>query len=172
MAAETVPALARLLQRGSLTKLEIRFAGFPPAQETSMPVLCAGLRSCRTLTELTLRLDPVEGATGRTVTELLDAVATLPALTVLDLSGSEVLDTAAFGHALGALLRADLPNLRTLVVDDCQLGDGGMALLLDGLAANTHLCELYCCDNDVSVELTDQMMPALAALRARAELDA
>jgi hypothetical protein len=45
----------------------------------------------------------------------------------------------AFGHALGAFLRADLPSLRSLNVNNCILGDEGMTPLLDGLAANTQL---------------------------------
>ncbi len=112
--SESIPALARLLREGSLTKLEVRFCpGFPHAQEASMPVLCAALRACRTLKYLVLCLNPPNGATHRNVTELLDAVATLPALAVLDLCGSSVqfYDETAAGRALGAFLGANLPSL-------------------------------------------------------------
>jgi hypothetical protein len=172
--AETVTALARLFQRDSLTKLDVTAGGFPRAQEESMPGLCTALRACRSLTHLTLCLLPPNNANHRTVTELLDAVAALPALSVLDLWGGIVQDTTAFGHALGALLRANLPSLRTLNVEDCRLGDEGLAPLLDGLAANTHLRELVCvADNLSSVAfLFERLTPALVALAARRELAA
>jgi hypothetical protein len=167
--ADTVPALARLLQRGSLTRLTVSCNGFPSAQEESVPVLSAALRSCRTLTHLLLMLVPLHGATHRTVTELLDAAASLPALSELDLSDSRLQDTTAFGRTLGALLAANLPSLRTLRVTACGLGDEGVGPLLDGLAANTHLRELNCfVFNDLSEAFErDQLAPALTAVRER-----
>ena len=170
--AVRVPVLARLLQRSSLIRLDIVCQGFPEAQDESMPMLCHALRACRTLTHLKLGLNPPEGASHRTVTELLDAAASLP-LSVLNLYDSRAQDTAAFGRALGALLAANLPSLRTLNVEHCQLGDEGLALLLDGLAANTHLRKLVCEGNGPSVAFErDRLAPALAALAARANLDA
>ena len=169
--AGAVPALARLLQRGSLAKLDISCAGFP--RDESMPALCAALRGCRTLKHLSLELHPPGGATRRAVTELFDTVASLPALTELDLSNSWVRDKAAFGRDLGALLLIDQPSLRTLDLFNCQLGDEGLAPLLDGLAANTHLRELNCGMNDPSGDFKrDELDPALAELAARAELAA
>jgi hypothetical protein len=173
MDADSLPALARLLQRSSLTTLVVTSPGFPHAQQASMPVFCAALRACRTLVYLGLQLRLPDGASLLVVTELLGAVATLPALTMLELTGSHVQDTAAFGYLLGALLAANRPNLRILHVDECRLGDEGMAPLLDGLATNTHLCKLDCRGNNLSeVFDRDQLAPALAALEARAELDA
>jgi molybdopterin-guanine dinucleotide biosynthesis protein A len=170
---ESVHALARLLQRGSLIKLDLMFADFPRAQEESMPVLCAALRACPSLTNLTLYLNPPGGASHRTIAELLDAVAALPELSVLDLSHCEVHDTTAFGHAFGALLRANRPCLHTLGVQYCELDDEALAPILDGLAANTHLRELGCEYNRVSEAFRrDLLEPALAALAARAQLDA
>jgi hypothetical protein len=170
---ETAPALAHLLQRGSLIELDLLCTGFPHAQEENMPVLCAALRECRTLTLLQLYLMPLHGANRLAVTELLDAVAALPALSVLDLSRSVFQDTAAAGRALAALLSTDMPSLRTLSVLGCHLGDEGVAALLDGLAANTHLRWLDCEVNDLSDDFKrDRLEPALAALAARAELDA
>jgi hypothetical protein len=117
-------------------------------------------------------LSPPDGANRRIVTELLDAAAALPALSESDLSLSHVQDTVAAGQALGALLRANLPSVRTLIVDNCHLGDEGLAPLLDGLAANTHLRELDCKDNDASEAFErDRLTPALAALAARGALD-
>ena len=177
--AETVPALARLLQRGSLTTFLVEGNNFLDAQESSMPVLCAALRSCPTLTHLAIRLNPPDGASRHTaVIELLDAAALLPALTELDLNGSTVMedfddeDNVAFGCALGALLHANLPNLRTLRVNGCWLGDEGLAPVLDGLAANTHLRELNCRhDNNLSdAFLRNHLEPALTVLAARPAL--
>jgi hypothetical protein len=168
--AETIPALARLLQRGSLTEFKVSLCtGFPLAQEASVPTLCAALRTCRTLKHLTLGLNPSNGASCRTVTELLDAAATLPALSELDMGHSVFQDTAAAGHALGALLAANLPNLHTLNVTSCDLGDEGMAALLDGLAGNTHLQVLYCDNNNMSEAFErDRLQPALVALQLAA----
>jgi hypothetical protein len=138
-----------------------------------MSVLCAALRDCRTLTHLRVSLNPPDGANRRTVAELLDAVSALPALAVLDLSVSRVQDTTSFGHSLGALLSANLPNLRTLCLRYCGLGDEDLAQLLDGLAANTHLRLLDCGYNNQSEAFQrDRLEPALAALAARTELDA
>jgi hypothetical protein len=174
--AESVLALARLVQRGCLTKLGVTCQAFPRAHVASVPALCAALRSCRTLKHLSLRLDTLNGDHGanrRAVAELLDAAAALPALSVLDLSESFVHDKAATGRALGALLSANLPSLRTLRVNRCLLSDEGLAPLLDGLAANTHLRTLQCRINDPSFDFErDRLAPALAALAARAELDA
>ena len=137
-------------------------------------MLSAALRSCRTLTHLSLFLRPPDDATHHTITELLDAAASLPALSELTLTNSRAQDTTACGHALGVLLAANLPSLRTLRVNDCRLSDEGVAALLDGLAANTHLRKLADCRlNGVSEAFKrDQLEPALAALAARAELDA
>jgi hypothetical protein len=167
-----VPALVRVLQQGSLTKLEVSCPFFPHAPEESMPVLCAALRACPRLAHLTFQLNPYygHGATQRAVTELLNAVVSLPALNVLNLSFSRFEDNVAAGRAIGALLGANLPTLHTLGVVACQLGDEGMEPLLDGLAANTHLRELDCHPgNDVSrAFLLRRMEPAVTAVQARA----
>jgi hypothetical protein len=121
----SILALASLLQRGSLTTLAIFCdEDFPRAH---MPALWAALRACRTLEHLHLRFAPPRGATSRVFTELLDAVASLPALSELDLHRSRVQDPVAAGHALGALLAANLPSLRILRVSYCNLGDEAMA---------------------------------------------
>ncbi len=146
--ADTISAFARLLQRGTLTRLDVGCEGFPPAQDESMPVLCAALRACPTLTSLTLRLKPLNGANRRAVTDLLDAAATLPALSELDLSGSVFQDTVDAGRALGAFLAANPPSLRILRVAGCGLGDEGQASILEGFAINTHLHTLDCRGND------------------------
>ena len=171
--AESVPALARIFQRNSLEKFSILCDGFPHAEESSVTELYAALRACRTLTRLKLPLRPQHGADHRAITKLLDVAAALPDLIELNLSNSLVQDTIAFGHALGVLLAANPPSLRTLSVCSCQLGDLGLAALLDGLAANTHLRELHCDTNNLSDAFErDRLEPALAELEARANLAA
>jgi hypothetical protein len=175
--AKSVPALARSLQHCSLTFLEVYCAGFPHASEASVLELCAALRACRTLEHVVLRLNPPNGTSHRIVTEVLDAAASLPALSELCLNDSVFQDVAAAGQAFGALLGANPPSLNYLSVDGCNLGDEGLAPLLDGLAANTHLPHLHCRDNGVSEAFErDRLAPALAALetrpgRQRLELD-
>ena len=164
--AKSVPALARSLQHCSLTFLEVSCSSFPHASEASVLVLCAALRACRTLEHLVLRLNPPNGTSNRTVTEVLDAAASLPALSELCLPDSVFQDVAAAGRAFGALLAANPPVLNYLNVDRCSLGDEGMAPLLDGLAANTHLPHLHCRDNGVSEAFErDRLAPALAVLK-------
>ena len=163
---ESMHALARLLERGSLIQLHVTCASFPGAQEASMPVLCAALRACHTLTHLTLRL---EDASRLAFTALLDAAAALPALSELDLRNSRVQDATAAGRAMGALLAANLPSLHTLNIFSCHLGDDGMAAVLDGLATNTYLHFLSCVvGNDLSQAFErDRLNPAMAALFTR-----
>jgi hypothetical protein len=137
-----------------------------------MPVFCAALRLCSTLTHLHFELQAHNGTNRRIVTDLLDAAAALPALSELNLSNSQLQDAVAAGRAFGALLGANLPSLRILSVAYCQLDDEAMAALLDGLAANTHLRELEWTGYHLSDAFhRDRMVPAQAALAARAELD-
>lgn len=166
--AETVPALARLLQRGSLTKLEVCCDGFPLASHASVLELCAALRACRALTHLTLFACPLERAHHRSVAAVLGAAAALPALCELSLRGWRVQNTAVFGLALAALLAANLPSLRSLRVPDCGLGDDGMAPIMFFLEANTHLRELDCGGNNLSEKFVRGCVaPARTALRGR-----
>ena len=167
--AECTSALARLLRRGTLTTFKMSHCRGFLRDADCIPILCASLRTCRTLTHLQLLFSLPVGAEEHTVTELIDAVGSLPALSELEMDFGEVHDTLACGRALGALLAANLPNLRSLDVEDCLLGDDGTAPLLDGLAANTHLRELKCDEDDLSEEFKRaRLNPALVALAARA----
>jgi hypothetical protein len=171
--AESITALVRLFQRGSLTKLSVVCVGFPDAEESRVLELCAALRACSMLTNLDFFLNTPNGVSRRIFKALLDAAAALPALSELDLGYAALQDPAEGGRALAALLRADLPTLRTLNVTHIQFGDEGLAALLDGLAANTHLRELHCEHNFMSEAFQrDRLAPALAALAARAYIAA
>jgi hypothetical protein len=66
--AETVRAITRLLQRGSLTYLDLSFAGLLRAPEASVLELCAALRACHMLTYLRLLIRPFDDANPRVVT--------------------------------------------------------------------------------------------------------
>ena len=140
-----------------------------------MAQFCTALQACRLLTHLKLWRLAWNITKHRSVVHLLDTAAALPVLSELDISYTHVerMHAAAAGQALGALLAADLPSLRTLCVHSCGLGDEGLAPLLDGLAANTHLRELECVGNNLSEAFVrDRLTPALAALAARANNDA
>ena len=170
--AGSVPALVRLLQRGSLTELRVDCPDHFPddTPEATVLELCTALRHCSMLTHLYLRLDQRNGVHRDAVNELLDAVAELPALADLDLSFSEFQDPVDAGRALGVLLRTDPPSLRRLDLSSCGLGDEALALLLDGLAVNTHLRWLNDFEDDASHSeefQRDRLEPALAALAAR-----
>jgi hypothetical protein len=170
--AGSVPALVRLLQRGSLTELRVDCPHHFPddTPEATVLELCTALRHCSMLTHLYLRLDQRNGVHRDAVNELLDAVAELPALADLDLSFSFFQDPVDAGRALGVLLRTDPPSLRCLDLSSCGLGDEALALLLDGLAVNTHLRWLNDFqDHDASHSdefQRDRLEPALAAWRA------
>ena len=173
--AEHLPALARLLRCGSLKKLDMigLFNVVFPMDDESMAQLCAALRACGTLTHLefwgyeTWRPD-----NHHIIVDFLNAAAAMPALSILDLSCCVAVTghKAAAGQALGALLAANSPSLRTLSVGRCHLGDDGLAMLLAGLAANTHLRKLHCGNNNPSEAFKRQLLqPALAALAARSD---
>ena len=169
--ANSVPALARLLQRGSLTRLEIT-CQFPRVQEAIMLELCAGLCACRALTHLRLSLNRLLGGANHCpVTILIDAALfALPALAVLDLSWSLLDDPDAAGLSLGALLAVNPPSLRTLKLDVCSPG-AGMIPVLQGLVENTHLRELGWRGNNLSEAFQrERVAPVMAALAARVAL--
>ena len=164
---ESYRALERMAAHNSLSRLALRGPGFP--HEHNVPRLCATLQACRALTELSLGMGLQGGAAPGTVTQLLAAAATLPSLLTLELFLCHFQDAVATGHSLGAFLASNLPSLRRLNVQHCEIGDGGLAPLLDGLALNTHLHHLGCRQgNDVSEAfLRDRLEPALAVLAAR-----
>jgi hypothetical protein len=76
---------------------------------------------------------------------------------------------AAAGAALGALVAANAPALRSLNVCGCLLGDDGLRPLFQALPANTHLHELNCRDNSFTqkfgVSEMQQAVSAHASLR-------
>ena len=162
------PALARLLQCGSLEKLTMSTSGPVPAGARTVAVLATALQGCRSLYSF-ISLRKVNATVQEPFDALLNALAALPLLEVLTLSIAWLdAQKAAAGHALGALLAANPPSLRILSISLCNLGDDGLGPLLDGLASNTHLRTLYCDDNDPSDAFEhERLRPALRELAAR-----
>ena len=104
------------------------------------------LRGSTSLTDLTIS----RGLFGAFHLPVLHALPQAPALHTLRLEPHPVatvpLARDEYLHIgrseLGALLAADPPRLRTLDVSDFLYNDDGMAAVLEGLEANTHLHEL------------------------------
>ena len=161
-------ALARLLQCDTLTSLTLRIEWNGGIDEDNLALLAAALQGAVHLDKLALaaRLWNHDN-----VHVMLGALQTLPALRHLDLVSNPAVDAgpAVMGRALGALLAADWPRLRTLEVEWCDLDDEGMAFVLAGLAANTHLRTLSCMDgNNLSDAFVDDiLLPALRVLETR-----
>jgi hypothetical protein len=145
--AAAAPALARLL-RASPALPELRVAerhddgDAPLLDEDAAATVAAALRANATLTSLDLHshgqwADPAAAAT------LLFALTAHPSVRQLyfcwaHLHGHEALA----GQALGALIAANAPALRELLLHVCPLGAAGLAPLFDALRRNTHLTRL------------------------------
>jgi hypothetical protein len=169
LSAASAPALARLLRGGdALTELWLAGHAFGTDGALDAPAAAAlapALRANATLTTLhlaALRLwdDLAAAAT------LLGALAAHPSLRALSIRGSSVrhADRAAAGASLAALLAANAPALTELDVAFCNLGDDGLAPLLQALRANTHLRALACPVNDITEAFAaDVLLPAVRA---------
>ena len=170
--AANFPALARLLQCGSLAKLVLLVENYLPAHElaAARAQLCDALRGSMSLTDLTIS----RGFFGDCYRPVLHALPQAPALHTLRLEPHPIVTALLacneylhIGSQLGALLAADPPRLRTLDVSNFLFNDNGMTAVLEGLEANTHLRELRY-DNTVSEAFErERMQPALEALAAR-----
>jgi hypothetical protein len=163
--ASPLPALARLL-RGGPELRELSFCcdaitGFNGGVQGSI-LFSDALRANRSLESLSL-VDPGERM-WRTeyLTPLLQAVASHPTLRCLDLqrthSDAPPEAPAAVGAALGALVAADAPALEVLKLAICNLGDEGLAPMLDALPRNAHLRLLDVALNDASEEFAQERL--------------
>jgi hypothetical protein len=166
----SAPALARLLGGDRLTELCVLGYGAALLDAPAATLLAGALRANSTLTKLQLlnvQLFDDAAAAGT----LLGALTAHPSLRTLSLSGNTVqeADRAAAGTALGALLAANAPALTELNVSLCNLGDAGMAPLLQALPANTHLRTLNCSHSITEAFAAAALLPAVranASLRA------
>jgi hypothetical protein len=169
LSAASVPALARLLRGGTLGALFLTFNNdvtlLIPGPDGSAALLAAALRATDALKMLCLQRANVwhDVAAGET---LLHALTAHPSIRCVQLNKNIVraADRARVGASLGALVGANAPALVAFRVPACNLGDEGLAPLVDALAGNTHLRELDCASNDMSEAFAlERLQPALLA---------
>ena len=157
-----------MLRDGCLNQLFVtaEFEDFPPEGFVdSTQELAAAVRSCKEL-EVALTVE-WDNANHPEMVALLQAFA---GCRELDLSDTRIApdNLVEAGQALGELLAANDASMKSLDVSGCHLGNSGIALVLAGLASNTHLDTLECSDNDGTDEFQRKLLePALAALAAR-----
>jgi hypothetical protein len=162
----SAPALARLLGGGALTQLDIVLRNTQLLDEPAAVTVASALRANSTLTGLRL------GSVGLwrdapAAALLLDALTRHPSVRKLELHNNrseEAAQRVAAGRMLSALVAANAPALTSLDISNCQLGDAGLAPLVDALPSNTHLRTLRCAGNDFSVAFArDRLLPAARA---------
>ncbi len=159
-------ALARLLSGGALKCLTIDGDGTPLLDAPAAAILAGSLRANTTLRALVLENVGL-WYNARAGADVIMALTAHPSLQELILNNNWPLsleDAATVGAALGALVAVNAPALQRLCLAWCSLEDAGFAPLLHALPANTHLRELYCCDNDLSDDFArDNFLPAVQA---------
>jgi hypothetical protein len=164
---------ARLLAEGSLAVLEFYpSGGSPPLFDAAGAALVADALLVNTkLTTLTLCCAHV-CEDIRAAELLLAALAGHLSMREIQIIGEHVAaeDRNAVGAALGALIAADAPALHILNWSSSNLGDAGLAPIVEALALNHHLRNLNVLDNDMSEEFArEHLLPAVqlnTALRA------
>jgi hypothetical protein len=169
------PALARLLRGGALTALGVNNYGSGILDARGAALLGEALRANSTLTSLSLESAAV-WYDAAAAAALLRGVTAHPSLRILDLTcrqndvQPEPPAQRIIGAALGELLRANAPALRTLYLCGGNLGDAGLGPLVDALAVNTHLQALDCTHNGVSaVFARERLLPAACLLPAASQ---
>jgi hypothetical protein len=159
------PALARLLRGGTLQELEISDTEVPLLTAASAAALGDALHGNTALASFKLHAVDFWADSAAAAT-LLRGVAH-SRVRVLSLPENEALEEdqqAAAGAALGELIAANCASLHELEVNDCALGDAGLAPLADALPLNTHLRVLECMSNEVSEECARlRLLPAVHA---------
>jgi hypothetical protein len=163
----SAPALARLLDSGTLTELFIHQYGLTLLDAPAAVLLGDALHANATLTSLTFRCAR-PWSNHAAATALLSALAGHGSLRELSITGvgrdaqPSLEDRQHAGTLLGALVAADAPALTALHVAGSDLRDAGLRSLFEALPANTHLRTLDCSDNDVSDEFAaDVLLPAV-----------
>jgi hypothetical protein len=172
----SLPALARLLERGSgseggsLTELVIDNNHSLLLVGAGVPAFCAALRASR-LDNLVLSgvslFDSLEDGLA-----VVAACTGHPTLRDLNLSYNHVNAVAApaIGAALAALVAAE-SALRLLYVSYCNLGDDAVRPLFAAVAGSTRLQMLHCYGNDISAECArNAVLPAVQANTSLREL--
>jgi hypothetical protein len=155
----SAPALARLLGGSALTDLII-LQQEPWLEAHAATLLGDALRANATLTTLRLSLSVLVFPTLPAALVGHRSVRSLCFCFNGDAPGLQ----AALGAALGALVVANAPALRELLLPYCSLGDAGLRPLLSALPANTHLRALDVTRNHMSQAFTrDVLLPAVRA---------
>ena len=158
-----VPALTRILYGNNLTSLIIYRSVVPLFDAAAVKQFADALASHRAL--FCLRLVTVElWQNPAASAAVLRAVTRHPTLQELYVSDTRIPDPAAAGAALGAVVAANAPALRSLWIAGTPLGDVGLRPLLDALATNTHLQMLDCRETGMSEDFArDVLLPAVLA---------
>jgi hypothetical protein len=168
----TLPAaapFARLLASGQLTTLILHHNLRPDmpffGDEAGATLVADALRTNSSLTTLKL-YDTHLSSDMHAACSLLGALVGHPSLRQLVLCGEfpEEGHRAALGAALAALVAADAPALHCMRISNINLGDAGMAPIINALVCNSHLLDLDASLIDLSQEFTrDQLLPAIRA---------
>jgi hypothetical protein len=165
----SAPALARLLGSTALTGLTIHNEARQLLDAAAAELLGDAFRANTTLR--TLFLNGVDlwrdAAAGAAVVTALSSHPSLHELVLHDNRMHVAAAAATVGAALETLIAANAPALYTLDVDKCSLGDAGLAPMFHALPRNTHLGDLCCQDNGMSVAFArDTFLPAIRANRS------
>jgi hypothetical protein len=170
----SAPALVRLVAGGALAELNIHDAGHWLLDAAGALVLGNALRASSTLTAVSL-IGVALWRDPAAATALLGALTGHASLRSLDISYNLQEDPAglaAAGAAIGALVAANAPELHTLKLHMCWLGDAGLRPLFDALPANTHLRTLDCRENELRAAafVRNTLLPAVRANSSLREL--
>jgi hypothetical protein len=181
----SAPALARLLGSAALTRLTVINYGDQLLDVDTAVLLADALRANTTLVALGLNHVSLwhDAGAGAILITALTAHPSLQELSLVnnrmhddddaDADADAEADALMVGAALGALIVANAPALRTLSVSYCALGDAALAPLVDALPHNTHLRQLDCPDVDMTAAFArDRFLPAIRANTSLRELTA
>ena len=171
----SAPALARLLRSKDLEKVRICEGepdGRPDApllDEDAAALLAHALRSNSTLQSLCIYCQEQWAEAPTAATAVLFALIAHPSVREVqldfgDVEGHEEL----IGHAVAALLAANAPALRDVMLHESPLGDAGWAPVFAALHHNTHLKRLDWDARGVSAAFAEGVV--LPAARVNASL--
>jgi hypothetical protein len=171
LAPGSVPSLARLLRDGALMELYIDEINeeLDFLDAASAPLLCDALRANSTLTSLYLGAGVwMDAAISAALLGALTAHPSLREVACCDWHFEEVFadagDIIIVGAALGALVAANAPALRSLSLMNARINDAGLRPLLDALPSNRRLTELDIRGNRLTQEcVRDVLLPAVRA---------
>ena len=169
-----LPALARLVNGGTLTSLTIVQHHYM-FDAPSMALFADAVRASSALTTLVMCGLVVHGESER-IPVLLGALTghhSMRTLCILGHFNGQPCGTDEMGGTLGALVAANARALTELDVSQMRLGDAVVRPLLDALAVNTHLRVLNISDNDLSADFSrDVLLPAIHANTGLRQLSA